>query len=81
MNPYHLLVAVVGIAAVAGCASAGGQQARVQDDDRTYVTGSRIPVKEPGSGSAKTISEKSDIDKFMNRGGNATGGVLGAGGS
>lgn len=81
MNRIHLLVAVLGIAFVAGCASTE-KQAALQDDEKTYVTGSRIPVKDKSSlPNASSVSDKKDINEMMHRGGNATGGVSGAGGS
>jgi hypothetical protein len=78
MNRYHLLVATLGAALVAGCASTD-KQAAVDDDDRTYVTGSRLP-KHVG-GHVKAITNKQGIDDLLRKGGSSTGGVTGAGGS
>ena len=78
MNRIHLLVAVLGIAFVSGCASTD-KQAALQDDDKTYVTGSRIPVKDTSHPNVSAVTDKKDINEMMHRGGNATGGVQGAG--
>ena len=81
MNRYQLLVAAVGTAFVAGCASVD-KQAAAQDDDKTYVTGSRIPVRGgTGSGSVKATTSRQEIDQMLHKGGNAAGTIPGAGGS
>lgn len=64
MNRYHLLFAVAGTAFVAGCASTE-KQAAVQDEDKEYVTGSRIPVR-GGTGNA-TVMSRQAIDDMMRK--------------
>ena len=66
--------------ALAGCATNNRQAAAQPDDDQTYVTGSRLPGKNGGSAGTKAISDKGEINKMMNKGGNAVGGVTGAAG-
>jgi outer membrane murein-binding lipoprotein Lpp len=44
MKRFHLLVAAVGTVLVAGCASTE-KQAAVPDEEKTYVTGRRIPER------------------------------------
>jgi hypothetical protein len=63
MNRYHLLFAVAG--AAFGCASAD-KQATVQDEDKEYVTGSRIPVR-AGTGNATATSSRQAIDDMMRK--------------
>ena len=65
MNRYHLLFAVAGTAFIAGCASAD-KQAAVQDEDKEYVTGSRIPVR-AGTGRATSTSDRQTIDNMMRK--------------
>ena len=66
--------------AVAGCATTGRQAAAEPDEDQTYVTGSRLPGRNGATGATKTISDKDSINRMMNKGGNAVGGVTGAAG-
>ena len=81
MNGRALLVAAVGIAFAAGCATTE-RQAATDDDDKVYVTGSRIPVKEgKGSQSVQSTATRQGIDDMLRKPGNATGGVMGAGGN
>lgn len=81
MNRCHLLAAVVATAVVAGCASAD-QEVAAQEDDETYVTGSRLPVRTgSGPGATKATTTLPRIDDMLRRPGNATGGVPGAGGN
>jgi hypothetical protein len=47
MNRYHLLVAILGAALVAGCASTD-KRAAVDDDDKTYVTAAAYPSTSEG---------------------------------
>ena len=67
MNRYQLLVTVVGTAIVAGCASTA-RQAAVQDDDKTYITGSRIPVHSgTGARDVKAVASRQGIDDMLHR--------------
>ena len=88
MNRYELLAAAVGIALVAGCASTDRQaasadgKAAASEDDKTYITGSRIPVRDGrGHRDVKATTDRQEIDMMFRPGGNATGGVTGAGGN
>lgn len=88
MNRYELLVAAVGIAVVAGCASTGRQaasadgKATASEDDKTYITGSRLPVRDGRAArDVKTTTDRQEINTMFRPGGNATGGVTGAGGN
>jgi hypothetical protein len=81
MNARALLVAAAGIVFAAGCATTE-KQAAVDDDDRVYVTGSRIPVKEgKGHQSVQSTATKQGINDMLRKPGNATGGVGGASGN
>ena len=88
MKRYELLVAVLGTAFVAGCASTDKQaasadgRAAVADEEKTYVTGSRIPVRDGRAHrDVKAVTDKQEINNMLRPGGNATGGVLGTGGN
>ena len=56
-----VLLAVAGILLVAGCASTDRQTA--SDDDKVYVTGSRIPVKDRST--VLTTTDRNAIDDMM----------------
>lgn len=79
MNRHGLIIAA-GVAATlaAGCASTDNQK-RVSEDEKTYVTGSRIPVKESPNTGVKAITDRQSIEDMVRPRG-ATGGVVGAGG-
>ena len=80
MNRYQLLVATIGTAFVAGCASTD-REAAVPDEDKTYVTGSRIPVRDgTGPRDVKSTSSKEGVDDMLRKGGSTTGGTGGRGG-
>ena len=83
MNRCALLVAV-GLALLAGCAANGNKtddnNTAAASDDKDYVTGSRLPVKNHDKSGARGTSDRNTIDDMMRRGGSATGGVSGAGG-
>jgi len=72
--------AVLG-AALAGCATTNKQASAQPDEEKTYVTGSRLPARNGGASGTKVISDKSEINKMMTKGGNATGGVTGNAGN
>jgi hypothetical protein len=74
-----LLVAAAGIASAAGCATTE-RQAAVDDDDKVYVTGSRIPVKDgKGHQSVQSTATRQGIEDMLRKPGNVTGGVPGGG--
>ena len=71
MNRYGLLAAALGAVAMAACTSVEPQQQSGENKpDKTYITGSRIPVREgSGSASVKSIDNKQGVDDMMqNRG-------------
>lgn len=70
MNRYNLIFAVVAVAALVGCATTPTPQAADSPDDKAYVTGSRLPVRD-GSTSAnvKGITDKHSIDEITHPGG------------
>ncbi len=68
MNRYTLLLAAIGVAFVVGCASVATQPAEPQQD-KDYVTGSRLPSRDrDSSASVKSIENKQGIDDMMGRG-------------
>jgi hypothetical protein len=64
----YVFLAALGATLMAGCSTNNTRTAAIDDDDKTYVTGSRIPVKDGSS--AKSTSDKKDIDD-MTKGINA----------
>ena len=68
MNRYTLPVAAIAVAFAAGCASVATQPAEPQQD-KGYVTGSRLPSRDrDSSASVKSIENKQGIDDMMQRG-------------
>ena len=68
MNRYDLLLAALATTFVAGCATApapiGGAP-----DDKTYVTGSRLPSREGDTANdVKTTANQQGIQDMMQRG-------------
>lgn len=81
MNRFGLFIAAAFAATLAGgCAAPNGTQ-KAADDDKVYVTGSRIAVKESPHAGVKAMTDRRAIEDMMRPGGAATGGVLGAGGN
>jgi len=69
MNRYNLILAAVAAAALVGCATTPTPQAADSPDDKAYVTGSRLPVRDNStSADVKGITNKNAIDDMMNRG-------------
>jgi hypothetical protein len=69
MNRYNVVVAAVAFAALAGCATTPTPPAEEQPDDKAYVTGSRLPVRDNSTtANVKGIANKNAIDDMMNRG-------------
>jgi hypothetical protein len=69
MNRYDLILAVIAATVITGCATAPSQSAADESpDDKAYVTGSRLPVRD-GSTTAnvKGVSGKDAADD-MRRG-------------
>jgi hypothetical protein len=66
MNRYNMVVAAVALAALSGCATPPTPPAAEQPDDKAYVTGSRIPVRDNStSADVKGISDKRSIDDMV----------------
>ena len=71
MDRYNLLLAAI-VCIIGGCASAPTQTAS-NPDDKTVVTGSRLPARDRESNSSvRSIDSKQDVGDMMQRG-NATG--------
>lgn len=70
MNRYNLILAAVAVTALVGCATTPTPQAADSPDDKAYVTGSRLPVRDnSSSANVKGITNKSAIDSMMTPGG------------
>jgi uncharacterized protein YceK len=67
MNRYNLLLAAIAVVLVTGCASVTTQTAEAQQD-KTVVTGSRLPAREGANADVKSIGTKEGIDDMMKRG-------------
>ena len=70
MNRYTLLFAAIAAAVFAGCASTPITNAAAEaQDEKTRVTGSRLPSRDrDSSASVKSIENKQGIDDMMGRG-------------
>ena len=70
MNRYNLLLATIAATFVAGCASTPiANPAAEAQDEKTRVTGSRLPTRDrDSSASVKSIENKQGIDDMMGRG-------------
>ena len=82
----ELFIAAVAAALISGCATPSKPSAQNNEpDDKTYVTGSRIPVKDNGSQAAAAARAANNPDKGMvdqlKRGGVGVGGVTGTAGN
>jgi hypothetical protein len=55
-----VFLAVLGAMLAAGCSTNNTKSSATDDDDKTYVTGSRLPVKDGST--SKSMSNKQDID-------------------
>lgn len=69
MNRYNTILAAVAVTALFGCATAPTAPTGESPDDKAYVTGSRLPVRD-GSTAAnvKGVTSKEGIDDMLNRG-------------
>ena len=73
MNRFGLMIAAACAALLAGgCATNSGTQKASDDEDKVYVTGSRIPVKS-GSvhGNVSVNADRKSIDDMVRRPGTA----------
>ena len=86
MYRRELVIAAIAAGLISGCATTNKPNAQSTDpDDKTYVTGSRIPMKDNGSQAAAAARAASNPDKGiqdqLKRGGVGVGGVTGAAGN
>jgi hypothetical protein len=58
MNYPNLFIATTAALLIAGCAAKSGTSTADADDDKSYVTGSRIPVKDPNATAAAAAAAK-----------------------
>ena len=58
----NVFIAAAAALLIAGCAAKGGTSTADADDDKSYVTGSRIPVKDPNA-TAAAASKSQNPDK------------------
>ena len=68
MNRYKMVLAAVAITVAAACATPNppNQQASQPQDDKGYVTGSRLPVRDNStSANVKGITDKRSIDDMV----------------
>ncbi len=64
MNRRELFIVAVAAGLISGCATPNNQTAQNTDpDDKTYVTGSRIPVKDNGAQKAAAEKAANNPDK------------------
>ena len=72
MNRYDLILAVIAATVIAGCATTPNPQAAATEspDDKAYVTGSRLPVRDSStSANVKGVTDKRAIDDMVHPGG------------
>jgi hypothetical protein len=80
VNRYRLLSAMIAAVAIAACATVEPQSTSENKSDKTYVTGSRIPVREGStSASVKSIDNKQGVDDVMQNRGTITSNPKGGG--
>ena len=73
MNRCDLLLAALAATFVAGCASVTNQAAAVPQDEKTHVTGTRLPARDgTTSATVNSTENKQGITDMMQRG-NTTG--------
>ncbi len=71
MNRYVLVPALVAAASIVACAAVEPQQSAATGSsevrhEKTYVTGSRIPVRDStGSAEVRSIQSKEGVDDMM----------------
>ena len=67
MNRYCVFAAVIAAASLVSCATAEPQQA-AQTRDKTYTTGSRIPVRDSsGSAYVNSVDNKEGVGDMMQK--------------
>ncbi|HEX3632049.1 MAG TPA: hypothetical protein VHZ01_06035 [Casimicrobiaceae bacterium] len=70
MNRYQLILAAIAATVVAGCATTPPQTVAADSpDDKSYVTGSRLPVRDNSTtANVKGVTNKNAIDDMLGRG-------------
>jgi len=70
MNRYDLILAAIAATVVAGCATTPTPQTAANEaDDKAYVTGSRLPVRDNSTtANVKGVTNKNAIDDMLGRG-------------
>ena len=72
MNRYCLLSALIAAVAITACATVEQQSTAQDKSDKSYVTGSRIPVRDQsGSGDVKSVESRQNIEDMMRNSGTA----------
>lgn len=70
MNCYRTILVAAAVAALVGCATTPTPQAADSPDDKAYVTGSRLPVRDGNtSANVKGITDRQSIDAMTRPGG------------
>jgi hypothetical protein len=68
MIRFGLIIAAAFAATLAGgCAAPNGKEKAADDEDKLYVTGSRIPVKDKVHGSVSAVSDRKAIEDLVRR--------------
>ena len=68
MNRFGPIIAAAFAATLSGgCAAPNGTQKADADEDKVYVTGSRIAVKEKVHGSVSATTDRKAIDDLVRR--------------
>jgi hypothetical protein len=68
MIRFGLIIAAAFAATFAGgCAAPNGTQKAADDEDKLYVTGSRIPVKDKVHGAVSAVSDRKAIEDLVRR--------------
>jgi hypothetical protein len=68
MIRFGLFIAAVFAATLAGgCAAPNGTQKAADDEEKVYVTGSRIPVKDKVHGPVTAVSDRKSIEDMVRR--------------
>jgi hypothetical protein len=63
MNHHNVILAALAVTALFGCATTPSPQVADSQDDKAYVTGSRLPVRDGGtSADVKGVGNKDAVD-------------------
>ena len=61
----YVFLAALAATLIAGCASTNNSKSATDEDDKTYVTGSRIPVKDAVHGSVSSTTDRAAIQDMV----------------